>query len=114
PDGFSKTRASVACVEYDTTRGTHFGLRTYFTDAAHASARTMTSAGLLARAWRLISSFRNGRTGSMSRISRRQLVRGALFGAAAIGAGALAEAQQPAPEVTRAGAPGSAIIPPNG
>jgi inosine-uridine nucleoside N-ribohydrolase len=50
----------------------------------------------------------------MSGISRRTLVRGALFGAAAISVGRLAEAQQSAPDVTRAGAPGSAIIPPNG
>ncbi len=50
----------------------------------------------------------------MSRFSRRQIVRGALVGAAAIGIRGLAEAQQSVPEVTRAGAPGSAIIPPSG
>jgi inosine-uridine nucleoside N-ribohydrolase len=50
----------------------------------------------------------------MSEISRRQMIRGSFLGAAATAVERLAYAQQPAPEVTRAGAPGSAIIPPNG
>jgi hypothetical protein len=50
----------------------------------------------------------------MSRISRRQMVRGALLGAAALGVRGLAEAQQSVPDVTRAGTPGSAIAPPVG
>ena len=50
----------------------------------------------------------------MNGISRRQMMRGALFGAAAIGVSRLAHAQQSVPDVTRAGAPGSTIIPPNG
>jgi inosine-uridine nucleoside N-ribohydrolase len=50
----------------------------------------------------------------MNGISRRQMVRGALLGAAAMGVRRLAAAQQSVPEVTRAGAPGSAIIPPAG
>jgi inosine-uridine nucleoside N-ribohydrolase len=50
----------------------------------------------------------------MTGISRRQMMRGALLGAAAIGAGQLTAAQQSVPDVTRAGVPGSTIIPPNG
>lgn len=50
----------------------------------------------------------------MSGISRRQMMRGAMLGAAAMGVGLPAMAQQPVPEITRAGAPGSAIVPPNG
>jgi hypothetical protein len=50
----------------------------------------------------------------MSGISRRQVMRGALLGAAAMSLRGLADAQQSVPDVTRAGAPGSAIIPPNG
>jgi inosine-uridine nucleoside N-ribohydrolase len=50
----------------------------------------------------------------MSGMSRRQVVHGALLGAAAIGLRGLAEAQQSVPDITRAGAPGSAIIPPGG
>jgi purine nucleosidase len=50
----------------------------------------------------------------MADISRRQMMRGALLGAAATAVGRITHAQQPAPDVTRAGAPGSAIIPPNG
>src|SRR6476660_6617472 len=50
----------------------------------------------------------------MSGISRRQMVRGALLGATAIGVRALAQVQQSVPDVTRAGAPGSTIIPPAG
>src|SRR3954469_14021549 len=50
----------------------------------------------------------------MSELSRRQLIRGALLGAAAMPVRGLAGAQQSVPDVTRAGAPGSAIIPPNG
>ena len=50
----------------------------------------------------------------MSGISRRQIMRGALLGAAAIGVGGLTGAQQSVPDVTRAGAAGSAVIPPNG
>jgi inosine-uridine nucleoside N-ribohydrolase len=51
---------------------------------------------------------------AMSRISRRQMMRSALLGAAAMGARGLARAQQSVPEVTRAGEPGSTILPPNG
>lgn len=50
----------------------------------------------------------------MSDISRRQILRGALLGTAAIGIRGVAQAQQSVPDVTRAGAPGSAIIPPGG
>ena len=50
----------------------------------------------------------------MSGISRRQMMRGALLGATALGVRALAQAQQPVPDITRAGAPGSTIIPPAG
>src|SRR5262245_4798450 len=52
----------------------------------------------------------------MSGISRRQMMRGALLGTAAMGIRGLSrEQQQPSvPEVTRAGAPGSTILPPNG
>ena len=50
----------------------------------------------------------------MSGFSRRQMMRGALLGVAAVGIRRLAEAQQPVPEVTRAGALDSAIIPPSG
>ena len=50
----------------------------------------------------------------MSGLSRRQMMRTALLGAAAVGVRGLAEAQQSVPDVTRAGAQGSAIIPPDG
>jgi len=50
----------------------------------------------------------------MSGFSRRQMIRGALLGTAAVSLRGLAEAQQPVPEVTRAGTPDSAIIPPGG
>lgn len=50
----------------------------------------------------------------MSGISRRQMMRGALLGAAAMGVRGLARGQQSVPEVTPAGAPGSTIRPPNG
>jgi inosine-uridine nucleoside N-ribohydrolase len=50
----------------------------------------------------------------MSGFSRRQMIRGALLGTAAVSLRGLAEAQQPVPEVTRAGMPDSAIIPPGG
>jgi inosine-uridine nucleoside N-ribohydrolase len=50
----------------------------------------------------------------MNGISRRQMMRGALLGAAAMGVGGLARGQQSVPEVTRAGASGSTILPPNG
>ncbi len=50
----------------------------------------------------------------MSGISRRQMMRGALLGTAAMGVRGLARGQQSVPEVTRAGAPGSTILPPNG
>lgn len=55
-----------------------------------------------------------GKDKVMSGISRRQMVRGALLGATAIGVRALAQVQQSVPDVTRAGAPGSTIIPPAG
>jgi inosine-uridine nucleoside N-ribohydrolase len=51
---------------------------------------------------------------AMHRFSRRQMIRGALLGAAATGVHGLAHGQQAVPDVTRAGAPGSTIIPPNG
>jgi inosine-uridine nucleoside N-ribohydrolase len=51
---------------------------------------------------------------AMSGFSRRQIVRGALLGAATLGIRRLVEAQQPVPPVTRAGTPESAIIPPGG
>lgn len=50
----------------------------------------------------------------MSGISRRQMMWGALIGAAAMGVRGLARGQQSVPEVTRAGDPGSTILPPNG
>jgi len=50
----------------------------------------------------------------MSGFSRRQMIRGALLGTAAVSLRGLAEAQQPVPEMTRAGTPDSAIIPPGG
>src|SRR5947209_17956178 len=50
----------------------------------------------------------------MNGISRRQMMRRTLLGAAAVGVGPLTHAQQSVPDVTRAGVPGSAIIPPNG
>ena len=50
----------------------------------------------------------------MNRVSRRQMIRNALLGAAAMGVHGLARGQQAVPDVTRAGAPGSTIIPPNG
>ena len=50
----------------------------------------------------------------MSGISRRQMMRTALLGAAAVSVRRLAEAQQSVPDVTRAGAQGSTIIPPGG
>ena len=50
----------------------------------------------------------------MSEMSRRQMMRGALLGAASMGVRGLARGQQSVPEVTRAGAPGSTILPPNG
>jgi inosine-uridine nucleoside N-ribohydrolase len=49
---------------------------------------------------------------AMTGISRRQLMGGALLGA--LGIRAVAQAQQSVPQVTRAGAPDSAIIPPAG
>jgi len=42
------------------------------------------------------------------------MIRGALLGTAAVSLRGLAEAQQPVPEMTRAGTPDSAIIPPGG
>jgi inosine-uridine nucleoside N-ribohydrolase len=71
------------------------------------------SATRLCDAWR-IGDRAVERREIMSGMSRRQLVRSAVLGAAAMGVGALARGQQPAPEVTRAGAPGSTIIPPAG
>jgi len=50
----------------------------------------------------------------MNRISRRQMIGNSLLGAAAMGVHGLARGQQAVPDVTRAGAPGSTIIPPNG
>ncbi|HEY7284857.1 MAG TPA: nucleoside hydrolase [Vicinamibacterales bacterium] len=50
----------------------------------------------------------------MNRVSRRQMIRNALFGAAAMGVPGLVRGQQSVPDVTRAGAQGSVIIPPNG
>ena len=50
----------------------------------------------------------------MSGISRRQMVHGALLGATAIALRGFAEAEQSVRDVTRAGAPGSAFIPPTG
>jgi inosine-uridine nucleoside N-ribohydrolase len=51
---------------------------------------------------------------AMNGVSRRQMIRSALVGAAALGAHGLARGQQTVPDVIRAGAPGSTIIPPNG
>jgi hypothetical protein len=51
---------------------------------------------------------------AMSGFSRRQMIRGALLGTATVSLRRLAEAQQPVPEVTRAGTPDSAIILPGG
>jgi inosine-uridine nucleoside N-ribohydrolase len=50
----------------------------------------------------------------MTEISRRQMMRRAMLGAAAVCVRGRASAQQSVPEVTRAGAPGSTILPPNG
>ncbi len=50
----------------------------------------------------------------MTGISRRQMIRGALIGAASIASRGVADAQRAVPEVPRAGAPGSEIIPPGG
>lgn len=50
----------------------------------------------------------------MNGISRRQMMRSVLVGAAATGVRRLAWGQQSVPEVTRAGDPGSTIRPPNG
>jgi inosine-uridine nucleoside N-ribohydrolase len=50
----------------------------------------------------------------MIEISRRHMMQSALLGAAAMGVQGLAHGRQSVPEVTRAGAPGSTILPPNG
>jgi inosine-uridine nucleoside N-ribohydrolase len=50
----------------------------------------------------------------MTDISRRQMMRDTLMGVAALSLAGVAPGQQSVPEVTRAGSPGSTIIPPNG